>query len=73
MRVTLEADGKALTLELAGTVRILDDRTIEVDCPACLGRGRMPVEAWQVLDLVQLGDAGLAEIGVAVVDAAGTV
>ena len=27
----------------------------------------MPVEAWQVLDLVQLGDdAGLAEIGVAV-------
>ena len=74
MRVTLEADGKALTLELAGTVRILDDRTIEVDCPDYLGGGRMPVEAWQVLDLVQLGDAaGLAEIGVAVVDAAGTV
>ena len=67
MRVTLEADGYALTLDLAETVRVLDPHTIEVDCPAYLGGGRMPVEAWQVLDLVRLGDAaGLAEIGVAV-------
>jgi hypothetical protein len=29
----------------------------------------MPVEAWQVLDLYQIGDAaGLAEIGVTVVE-----
>ena len=68
--VTLEADGHALTLDLAATVRVLDGRTIEVDCPAYLGGGRMPLEAWQVLDLVRLGDAdGLAEIGVSVADA----
>ncbi len=64
----------ALTLDLAETVQVLDKQTIEVDCPDYLGGGRMPVEAWQVLDLIQLGDAGgLAEIGVSVVEAAGTV
>jgi len=70
VRVTLEAEGRALTLDLAETVRVLDAHTIEVDCPPSLGGGRMPVEAWQVLDLVQLGDlAGLAEVGISVVKA----
>jgi hypothetical protein len=72
MRVTLQAPGTTLTLDLAETVRLLDEHTIEVDCPDSLDGGRMPLEAWQVLDLHQLGDAaGLAEIGVTVVAVAG--
>lgn len=75
MRVILQATEGALALDLSRTARLLDDRTIEVDCPDFLGGGRMPVEAWQILDLIRLGDAdGLAEIGVSVVkDSAGTV
>ena len=70
MRVTLQAIEKTLTLRLAEAVQVLDERTIEVACPVWLGGGRMPVEAWQVLDLHLLGDAaGLAEIGVTVVEA----
>jgi hypothetical protein len=68
MRVTLHTTGTSLTLDLAETVRVIDPHTIELDCPADLDGGRMPVEAWQVLDLYRLGDtAGLAEIGVTVV------
>jgi hypothetical protein len=73
MRLTLQAAETTITLDLAETVRVLDDRTIEVDCPDHLGGGRMPVEAWQVLDLFRLGDAaGLAEVGVTVVAAGPT-
>jgi hypothetical protein len=73
MRVTLQAAETTLNLVLAETVRVLDDRTIEVDCPDYMGGGRMPVEAWQVLDLFRRGDvAGLAEVGVAVVAAGPT-
>jgi hypothetical protein len=69
MPLTLQATDKTLTLDVSETVRLLDARTIEVDCPDYLEGGRMPVEAWQVLDLHEIGDAaGLAEIGVTVVE-----
>jgi hypothetical protein len=69
MHVTLQATDRTLTLDLSETVRLLDARTIEVDCPHFLEGGRMPVEAWQVLDLYQIGGAaGLAEIGVTVLE-----
>ena len=44
MHVTLQATDRTLTLDLSETVRLLDARTIEVDCPHFLEGGRMPVE-----------------------------
>ena len=67
MQVTLETPDHVHLLMCGDDVEVLDEETIEVTAPDWLGRGRMPVEAWMVRELIRWEDhEGLVEIGIEV-------
>jgi hypothetical protein len=67
-RIRLETPTHIHLLRCGQGVEFIDKDTIEVTAPDWLAGGRMPVEAWQVRDLVLLEDhEGLAEIGIEVI------
>ena len=66
-RISLETPTHVHLLRCGDGVEFIDGGTIEVTAPDWLDGGRMPVEAWQVRDLISWDDReGLAEIGVEV-------
>jgi hypothetical protein len=67
-QMTLETPTHFHLLRCNDEVEFLDKGTIEVTAPSWLEGGRMPVEAWQVRDLIAWEDReGLAEIGIEVI------
>ncbi len=67
--MTLETPTHVHLLRCGDGVEFLDGETIEVAAPDWLDGGRMPVEAWQIRDLISWEDfEGLAEIGIEVID-----
>jgi hypothetical protein len=68
-KFTLETPTHFHLLRCDDEVELLDRQTIEVAAPVWLEGGRMPVEAWQVRDLISRGDdEALAEIGIEFID-----
>ena len=56
MQITLETPDHVHLLMCGDDVEVLDEETIEVTAPDWLGRGRMPVEAWMVRELIRWED-----------------
>jgi hypothetical protein len=69
IRITLKTPTHIYLLRCRDDVEVLEEATIDVTSPDWLEGGRMPVEAWQVRDLIVWEDGdGLAEIGIEVID-----